>query len=124
MSFTLRALLLSLLFTLNAEAGTKRVCYDSYGCFNDATSFDLPWEPARINTTFRVYNRAKGYKGAAVKQDSVNLASFDCLNSNTVFIVHGFKLSVKRQWTVEMKEAILKAQDFNVNFLKKKNLKP
>lgn len=92
----------------------KRICYEEYGCFNDDTSLDLPWEPKKINTTFYLYNRANGNKSQTVKNARESLSHFDCLNMKTVFIVHGFKLNAKKPWITEMKEALLEADDVNV----------
>lgn len=116
MNSTLQSLLLVTLSLALVVEG-KRICYEEYGCFSDDTSLDLPWEPSRINTTFVLYNRANGNKSQFVKNARESLTYFDCLKMKTMFVVHGFKLNAKKAWISEMKEALLKAEDVNVDFL-------
>lgn len=97
-----------------AGVNCSRICYDNYGCFTDKhTELALPDEPSKVNTTFILYNRANGNVEETFSTQAEPTSSYDPKLS-TKFIVHGFRNSARKQWIIDMKDQILKAEDVNV----------
>ena len=100
-----------------AGVNCSRICYDNYGCFTDKhTELALPDEPSKVNTTFILYNRANGNVEETFSTQAEPTSSYDPKLS-TKFIVHGFRNSARKQWIIDMKDQILKAEDVNVRYL-------
>lgn len=105
----------------------KEVCYDThvcqqkcYGCFNNNYPFSgslarpvalLPESPTAVGTLFKLFNRDQRY-GEFISKSSIS----DKFNeaAGVKFIVHGFLHNANRKWVTDMKDALLRVDDFNV----------
>jgi pimeloyl-ACP methyl ester carboxylesterase len=97
------------------------ICYDDLGCFTTrppfSTSFArpialLPDKPEKIDTQFFLYNRNNPSKPRRL-QYSMTDAGFNG-NLETKFIIHGFIDNGFLKWVLDMKDALLALDDFNV----------
>jgi len=90
---------------------TSSVCYDNYTCFDD-NDFFLPEEPAKVNTTFYLFNRNNNAAGEHIQKGL--LATFR-EDLPTKIIIHGFKGNSSKLWIQDMKEELLKKENVNVS---------
>ena len=116
-------MLILLLLALSAVANLsdcRQVCYDKYGCFTDEYPFSgslqrplafLPEEPAKINTTFILYNR-KEKNGKYV--DVATIQKSFMSSTATKFLVHGYTNDAYITWVQSMKDEFLKSGQMNV----------
>lgn len=98
----------------------ESVCYHNFGCFRDEGPFDyldtLPASPESISTTFMLYTKRNPSEGQRLDYDnsSTLLASNFNASNDVKIIIHGFGSSSKRPWVLQMTEALLYVDDFNV----------
>ena len=109
------------LFFAISSASCKEVCYGDLGCFSNAYPFSgvlarpialLPESPEKISTFFTLYSR-KLSQGELISAANLTQTSFNPF-LKTKFITHGFLDNAMLPWIIEMKEAILQAEDVNV----------
>jgi pimeloyl-ACP methyl ester carboxylesterase len=111
-------LILSFLCFFTIES--KEVCYDGYGCFSDKPPFSgtasrpfslLPQSPDKINTKFILYNRNER-TGAPMSINNIpNIFQPDL---PIKIICHGFVESSNVRWMLELRSAVLRAENVNV----------
>jgi hypothetical protein len=96
----------------------REICYDDFDCFESSFNlisekpiFNLPESPAKINTTFLLFNRHLPTSGhiAASSLDTFTLAHLP-----VKIIIHGMFNRGDTPWVLEMKDTLLKNQDVNV----------
>ncbi len=96
------------------------VCYDELGCFTNGPPFGstvarpigwLPDSPEKINTRFFLYTRNNPTNPISIMHNKTQ-----DLNGllETKIIVHGFVHNSNKKWIIDMKDALLKWDDFNV----------
>lgn len=99
----------------------KSVCYQDYGCFTDEYPFSgsinrpvslLPQSPEKINTSFYLWNRGTTSDGETISRFNVT-SSFDS-TLETKFIIHGFLDNGKLPWIIDIKDALLENDNYNV----------
>ncbi|CAF3462217.1 unnamed protein product [Rotaria sp. Silwood1] len=97
------------------------ICYDEYGCFTTAKPFGgtlqrpfslLPDRPDVIRTKFYLYTRA-------TRKNRIEISRSTALDpwsasKPTKICVHGFVDSMNTPWWMDMKNALLDAEDVNV----------
>ncbi|CAF0737891.1 unnamed protein product [Brachionus calyciflorus] len=112
---------LPLFFIAFIGATCKEVCYDGLGCFVDSFPFSgtlqrpfalLPESPEKISVKFTLFNRRLGVNSEVIKYNS--LGQYYDATLGTKFIIHGFLHNGIKQWVVDMKNEILKADNVNV----------
>jgi pimeloyl-ACP methyl ester carboxylesterase len=101
---------------------SKSICYGDLGCYTDQYPFSgvLPWRPfaalpnspEKIATKFILYNKQTSGLGQVISASNIS-ASFDAAVP-VKFITHGFIQNGFHKWVIEMKDAILSAEDVNV----------
>ncbi|CAF3256548.1 unnamed protein product [Rotaria socialis] len=96
-------------------------CYGEYGCFTTAAPFGgtlqrpffmLPDRPGVIGTTFFLYTRETRKTRTEIGRYTT-LGTWNATKPTKIFI-HGFLDGSNRPWWVDMKNAILAAEDVNV----------
>ncbi|GAB1609655.1 pancreatic triacylglycerol lipase-like, partial [Argonauta hians] len=103
----------------------NEVCFGELGCFSNEGQFQsferpinlLPNKPEEIGTKFYLYTRLN-----PLIEDELEIHNKDLLHSSnfsasraTKFIIHGFKSTSKgKPWVVDLTEALLKHDDYNV----------
>ena len=112
--------LIILILAINAYDFSK-VCFDQYGCFSDEYPFSgslerpisfLPNPPAKINTTFTLYNKLFA---AGLTVNASNLKEILSVPLMKIkFLVHGFLSNTEKSWIAKMKDELLKLEDCNV----------
>lgn len=99
---------------------SKDVCYDQLGCFTDSYPFSgtlqrplalLPQSPEQISVKFILYNKELGSSKQIISHSS--LGNFNP-SLKTKFIVHGFLHNGYKDWIIDIKNEILKAENANV----------
>ncbi len=96
------------------------ICYDDLGCYTNRPPFSsslsrpigvLPNAPEKIGTRFRLYSRKNPSNPVPISFNST-----EGLNGmlETKFIVHGFVHNGYKKWVIDMKDQLLKLDDFNV----------
>jgi hypothetical protein len=100
----------------------KNICYGDLGCYTDQYPFSgvLPWRPfaalpdapEKIATQFILYNKKTSGLGEVISATRAG-ASFNA-SAPIKFITHGFIQNGFHKWILEMKDAILSAEDVNV----------
>lgn len=110
-----------LFFVFALAVSSKEVCFDQLGCFTDKYPFSgtlqrplafLPDSPQKINVKFFLHNRKL--------QNTSEAINYLIIGENfeptipTKFIIHGFLHSAKKKWVIDMKNALLDAENVNV----------
>jgi pimeloyl-ACP methyl ester carboxylesterase len=113
-------LVLGLVASLAAALNAKEVCYGDLGCFRDTYPFGdvkqrplafLPESPDKVGTKFRLYNH-NNPNGELISADFLG-KSFNA-SIPTKFIVHGFLHHDRKDWVLDMRDALLEADQVNV----------
>ena len=123
--FLFKKIILFLIFEfvhLQESKNRTSVCYDGYGCFEITPPFGgtsvrptgagiLPESPTKIGTTFILFS-LNNPSGEPIRLNQIP-SNFNSKKLTKV-IIHGFMHSAKKKWVLDMKDALLRAGDFNV----------
>ncbi|XP_065069254.1 pancreatic lipase-related protein 2-like isoform X1 [Rhopilema esculentum] len=96
----------------------RTVCYPPFGCFNNSSPWNMVWNflperPCRTGTKFILYTRENEI-GRAIHMFDVD-ASHLSVSRKTIFLIHGWKeTQATAKWVRQMKDELLKRDDFNV----------
>jgi pancreatic triacylglycerol lipase len=118
--FKLYILAASLLLFL-AALEAREVCYSDLGCFRDTYPFGnsiqrplsfLPESPEQIAPVLRLYNPNTNTGNELLSADFLG----DVFNASlqTKFIIHGFLHHARKDWVIQMKDALLATDKMNV----------
>jgi pimeloyl-ACP methyl ester carboxylesterase len=97
------------------------ICYNDYGCFTTRPPFSgtlarpiaaLPEAPSSVATKFYLYTRSNPQTHSEITKSSAN--AYFSPARETKFIVHGFLHHGFKQWVIDIKDALLRAGDYNV----------
>jgi pimeloyl-ACP methyl ester carboxylesterase len=103
-----------------AASNAKEICYGDLGCFRDTFPFGgvkqrplafLPESPEKVGTKFRLYNY-NNLKGELISADFLGQSFNSSLP--TKFIIHGFLHHDRKDWVLDMKNALLEVGEMNV----------
>ena len=114
----------TILFALLNAAflSANNICYGELGCYTDEYPFSgvLPWRPFaalpsapdKIATQFVLYNKETSSQGEVISASKIS-SNFDA-SAPIKFITHGFIQNGFHKWVLDMKDALLSAEDVNV----------
>lgn len=100
----------------------SKVCYEKYGCFSKQPSVrwglisiqpSLPQNPSAVGTTFDLYTKEGYGRIDDFDTDKLKAPKFD-MSRRTIFVIHGWRESATKGWTIELKDALLQREDCNV----------
>ena len=100
------------IYNLSINRDEEVVCYPKVGCFKDEGPFDyldtLPASPEQINTTFTLFNREEKNGYELDLENITTIENSKILTDRPIkVVIHGFGSSGKRQWVVQMTEALI-----------------
>jgi pancreatic lipase-related protein 1 len=96
------------------------ICYGDLGCYTNRPPFSssltrpigvLPNAPEKIGSRFRLYSRNNALNGTSIQFNTTK--GFNNM-LETKIICHGFVHNGYKKWIMDMKDALLKLDDFNV----------